>query len=48
MTASYSHDLTDSVSADIGYRFRHREEDPQDATSHAVFLEIGKTFETEL
>jgi hypothetical protein len=44
VTAIYSHDLTDTVSADIGYRYRHREEDPQSADSHAVFFEIGKSF----
>jgi len=47
ITARYSHDLTDSISADIGYRYRSREESPQDAQSHAVFFEIGKTFETQ-
>ena len=44
MTAIYSHDLTNTVSADIGYRYRHREESPQSADSHAVFFEIGKSF----
>ena len=44
VTAIYSHDLTGTVSADIGYRYRHREEDPQSADSHAVFFEIGKSF----
>ena len=46
VTAIYSHDLTGTVSADIGYRYRHREEDPQSADSHAVFVEIGKAFTT--
>ena len=47
-TASYIHALTASVSAEIGYGFRHRVEDPDDATSNRVFLVIGKTFETGL
>jgi hypothetical protein len=47
-TASYIHSLTETVSAQIGYGFRHRVEDPEDATSNRVFLVIGKTFETGL
>ncbi|HRO13273.1 hypothetical protein [Amaricoccus sp.] len=47
-TASYIHNLTETVSAQIGYGFRHRVEDPEDATSNRVFLVIGKTFETGL
>ena len=46
VTATYSHSITNSVSADIGYRFRQRVEDPQDAVSHAVFIALAKTFET--
>lgn len=45
-TATYSHALTDAVFADVGYRFRTRDEDPDSAQSHAVFLELGRTFET--
>ena len=45
-TATYSYDLTEVVSADIGYRFRSRREDPTDAQSNAVFFQIGRTFET--
>ena len=45
-TAVYSYDLTEVVSADIGYRFRSRTEDPTDAQSNAVFFQIGRTFET--
>lgn len=48
LTASYIHNLTASVSAQIGYGFQHRIEDPEDATSNRVFLIIGKTFETGL
>ena len=45
-TATYSYDITEVVSADIGYRFRSREQDPEDAQSNAVFFQIGRTFET--
>ena len=48
LTASYIHSLTETVSAQIGYGFQHRVEDPEDATSNRVFLIIGKTFETGL
>ena len=48
LTASYIHNLTESVSAQVGYGFRHRVEDPDDATSNRVFVVIGKTFETGL
>lgn len=48
LTASYIHNLTETVSAQIGYGFIHRVEDPEDATSNRVFLIIGKTFETGL
>jgi hypothetical protein len=48
LTASYIHDLTQTVSAEIGYGYRHRIEDPEDAISNRVFLIIGKTFETGL
>ena len=48
LTASYIHNLTETVSAEIGYGFRHRIEDPEDATSNRFFVVIGKTFETGL
>ena len=32
--------------ADIGYRFRSRQQDPTDAQSNAIFFQIGRTFET--
>jgi hypothetical protein len=48
LTASYIHSLTETVSAEIGYGFRNRVEDPEDASSNRVFLVIGKTFETGL
>jgi hypothetical protein len=48
LTASYVYDLTDTVSAELGYGYRHRIEDPDDADSHRVFVVLGKTFETGL
>lgn len=48
LTASYIHDLTETVTAEIGYGFSSRIEDPDDAYSHQVFLVIGRTFETGL
>lgn len=45
-TAAYSYALTEVVSANVGYRFRKRDEDPDSAHSNAVFLEIGRTFAT--
>lgn len=45
-TAVYSRTLTEAVSADLGYRFRARDEDPESARSHAVFFEVGRTFES--
>ena len=45
-TATYSYALTEVVSANVGYRFRKRDEDPESATSNAVFLEVGRTFST--
>ena len=48
LTASYIYDLTEQVSAEMGYGYRRRIEDPDDADSHRVFLVIGRTFETGL
>lgn len=45
-TSTYSYDLTETLAADVGYRFRHRDEDPESAQSHAVFLQISRSFET--
>jgi hypothetical protein len=47
-TASYVYDVTRTVSAELGYGYRHRIEDPEDADSHRLFVVIGKTFETGL
>ena len=38
LTAVYIHSLTETVSAHIGYRFRSRQQDPEDATEQRVFL----------
>lgn len=48
LVASYIYDFTDSVSGQVGYGYRHRIEDPEDADSHRLFLSIGKSFETGL
>ena len=48
LTASYIYDVTQTVSAELGYGYRRRIEDPQDADSHRLFVVIGKTFETGL
>ena len=37
-----------SVTAEVGYNYQTRDEDPIDADSHRVFLVIGRTFETGL
>ena len=44
-TATYSYALTEVVSANVGYRFRKRDEGADDnADSNAVFFEIGRSF----
>jgi hypothetical protein len=48
LTASYIYDVTQTVSAELGYGYRHRIEDPEDANSHRLFVVIGRTFETGL
>lgn len=48
LTASFIYDLTEMVSAEVGYGYRHRQEDPDDADSHRLFMVIGRTFETGL
>ena len=45
---SYGYDITEAIAAEIGYRFRSRIEDPQDADSHRVFFVIGRDFVTGL
>lgn len=46
-TATYSRALTEVVAANIGYRYRTFDQDPDDAHSNAVFFEIGRTFSTQ-
>jgi len=46
ITARYSRNLTSLVSASLGYTLRQRFDDPDDATSHRVFFEIGRSFVT--
>jgi hypothetical protein len=46
--ASYVYDLTETVSAELGYAFVQRVEDPEEATSNRFFVVLGKTFETGL
>jgi hypothetical protein len=46
-TATYSRDFTRVVRGSLGYRLSQRyEDDPGDATSHRVFVEIGRSFVT--
>jgi hypothetical protein len=45
---SYAYDLTAAVTAEVGYNYETRQEDPLDADSHRVFLVLGRTFETGL
>lgn len=45
-TTTFGYDLTERISADIGYRFRWREEGATSADSHAVFVQIGRSFVT--
>ena len=46
--ASYEVDITAVVTAEVGYNYQTRDEDPVNADSHRVFLVIGRTFETGL
>ena len=44
VTAVYSRDITAVVNASVGYRFRSFDQEPDDATSNAVFVQIGRSF----
>jgi hypothetical protein len=46
VTATYSHEITNAVSGLVGYRFRQLDEEPDNATSHAVFIELARSFES--
>lgn len=50
VTARYMRALTETVTAELGYRYRAQNEDAPgfDADSHRVFFSIGKTFQTGL
>ena len=43
-----SYDITAVVTAEVGYNYQTRDEDPVNADSHRVFLLLGRTFETGL
>ncbi len=44
VAAVYTRDITQTVSASLGYRFRTYDQEPEEATSNAVFVQLGKTF----
>lgn len=46
VTARYSRNLTSLVNASLGYTLRQRFDDPDDATSHRVFFNISRAFQT--
>jgi hypothetical protein len=48
VTLSYGYDFTEAVTAEVGYTFRNRIEDPQDATSNRFYFVIGRDFVTGL
>ena len=48
LTLSYAYDFTDAITGRLGYTFRNRIEDPQDATSNRFFFVIGRDFVTGL
>jgi hypothetical protein len=45
-TAQYTRNFTQLVAASVGYTLTQRYEDPTDATSNRVFLQIGRSFVT--
>ncbi len=48
LTLSYGYDFTDAISAEVGYTFRNRVEDPENATSNRFYFVIGRDFVTGL
>ena len=48
LTASYFRDLTATVTAELGYTYRNRFEDPEEAHSHRVFFVLARSFESGL
>ena len=48
LTLRYGYDLTEAITAEVGYTFRNRIEDPEDATSNRVYFVIGREFVTGL
>jgi hypothetical protein len=46
-SATFSYDMTEALTANVGYRFRYYNQDPETADSHAVFVSIGRTFVTQ-
>ena len=48
LTLRYGYDFTEAITAEVGYTFRNRIEDPEDATSNRVYFVIGRTFVTGL
>ena len=48
LTLSYGYDFTSAITAEVGYTFRNRIEDPEDADSHRVYFVIGREFVTGL
>jgi hypothetical protein len=48
LTLSYGYDFTPAITGEVGYTFRNRIEDPEDADSHRVYFVIGREFVTGL
>jgi hypothetical protein len=45
-TTALEYEFTEQISADLGYRYRSVDDDPTEASSHAVFVAVGRTFST--
>jgi hypothetical protein len=48
LTLRYGYDFTEAITAEVGYTFRNRIEDPEDATSNRFYFVIGREFVTGL